>query len=63
MTQYVIIGNGVALNPAVLLGEIDQLQAKGVNTSGLFISDRAHLIMPYHTLLENLEDASEAVFL
>ncbi|MFC1956967.1 adenylosuccinate synthase [Chloroflexota bacterium] len=51
-----IIGNGVAINPAVLLGEIDQLQKKGVNTSGLFISDRAHLIMPYHTLLDGLEE-------
>jgi adenylosuccinate synthase len=51
-----IIGNGVAINPAVLLSEIDQLQEKGVDTSGLFISDRAHLIMPYHTLLDGLEE-------
>ncbi len=51
-----VIGNGVAINPAVLLGEIDQLQKKGVDTSGLFISDRAHLIMPYHTLLDGLEE-------
>ncbi len=53
-----IIGNGVAINPAVLLDEIDQLQGKGVDTSGLFISDRAHLIMPYHTLLDGLEEQS-----
>ncbi len=53
-----IIGNGVAINPAVLLDEIDQLQGKGVNTSGLFVSDRAHLIMPYHILLDGLEEAS-----
>jgi adenylosuccinate synthase len=39
-----------------LLGEIDQLQGKGVDTGGLFISDRAHLIMPYHTLLDGLEE-------
>jgi adenylosuccinate synthase len=51
-----IIGNGVAINPAVLLSEIDLLQEKGVNTSGLFISDRAHLIMPYHLLLDGLEE-------
>ena len=50
------IGNGVAINPAVLLSEIDLLQEKGVNTSGLFISDRAHLIMPYHLLLDGLEE-------
>ncbi len=53
-----IIGNGVAINPAVLLDEIDQLRGKGVNTSGLFVSDRAHLIMPYHILLDGLEEAS-----
>ena len=51
-----IIGNGVAINPAVLLSEIDQLHEKGVDTSDLFISDRAHLIMPYHTLLDGLEE-------
>ncbi len=51
-----IIGNGVAINPVVLLEEIDNLQKRGVNTSHLFISDRAHLIMPYHTLLDGLEE-------
>jgi adenylosuccinate synthase len=51
-----IIGNGVAINPAVLLGEIDELRNHGVDTSRLFISDRAHLIMPYHTLLDALEE-------
>jgi adenylosuccinate synthase len=51
-----IIGNGVAINPAVLLGEIDDLRNHGVDTSRLFISDRAHLIMPYHTLLDALEE-------
>jgi len=51
-----IIGNGVAINPAVLLKEIDDLHNHGVNTSRLFISARAHLIMPYHTLLDRLEE-------
>jgi adenylosuccinate synthase len=51
-----IVGNGVALNPAVLLGEIENLQKHGVDTGRLFISDRAHLIMPYHTLLDGLEE-------
>ncbi|HEY4711100.1 MAG TPA: adenylosuccinate synthase [Dehalococcoidia bacterium] len=51
-----IIGNGVAINPAVLLGEVDDLHNHGVDTSRLFISDRAHLIMPYHTLLDKLEE-------
>ena len=51
-----IIGNGVAINPVILLEEIDGLQKHGVDTSHLFISDRAHLIMPYHTLLDGLEE-------
>ena len=53
-----IIGNGVVINPAVLIGEIDMLNQGGVDTSRLFISDRAHLIMPYHILLDGLEDES-----
>jgi adenylosuccinate synthase len=51
-----IIGNGVVINPAVLLEEIDNLQRHGVDTSHFFISDRAHLIMPYHILLDKLEE-------
>lgn len=51
-----IIGNGVVVNPAVLLEEIDDLQKHGVDTSRLFISDRAHLIMPYHVLMDGLEE-------
>ena len=51
-----IIGNGVVINPAVLIDEMDQLSERGVDTTGLFISDRAHLIMPYHILLDGLEE-------
>ena len=51
-----IIGNNVAINPAVLLEEMDDLKNHGVDTSHLFISDRAHLIMPYHILLDGLEE-------
>ncbi len=51
-----IIGNGVVINPAVLIEEIEMLGKHGVSTSNLCISDRAHLIMPYHTLLDGLED-------
>ncbi len=53
-----IIGNGVVINPAALIDEIDQLNQRGVDTSRLFISDRAHLIMPYHVLLDGLEEES-----
>jgi adenylosuccinate synthase len=51
-----VIGNGVAINPPVLLEEMDDLQNHSVAISRLFISDRAHLIMPYHTLLDGLEE-------
>ena len=51
-----IIGNGVVINPAVLLGEMDELKKRGVDISRLYISDRAHLIMPYHILLDGLEE-------
>ncbi len=53
-----IIGNGVVINPAVLIDEIDLLNQRGVDTTRLFVSDRAHLIMPYHVLLDGLEEKS-----
>ncbi len=53
-----IVANGVVIDPAVLLEEIDELKKRGVEVDRLFISDRAHLIMPYHTLLDGLEEES-----
>ncbi|MCL0057573.1 adenylosuccinate synthase [Dehalococcoidales bacterium] len=53
-----IIGNGVVINPSVLIDEINQLNERGVDTTRLFISDRANLIMPYHILLDDLEEES-----
>jgi adenylosuccinate synthase len=51
-----IIGNGVVFNPAVLNAEVDGLNKRGIDTSNLLISDRAHLIMPYHIVIEGLEE-------
>ncbi|MGD0354202.1 MAG: adenylosuccinate synthase [Dehalococcoidia bacterium] len=51
-----IIGNGVVINPGVLLQELDELKARDVNVDNLHISDRAHLIMPWHILLDGLEE-------
>ena len=51
-----IIGNGVVVNPAVLIEEMEMLDEHGIATSNLYISDRANLIMPYHTLLDGLEE-------
>ncbi|MCZ6891234.1 MAG: adenylosuccinate synthase [Chloroflexi bacterium] len=53
-----IIGNGVVVDPDVLLEEIAGLQKRGVDTSRLYISDRAHLIMPYHVALDALEEGA-----
>ena len=52
-----VIGNGVVIDPAVLLKEIDELNAKNVNTDKLVISDRAQVIMPYHRYLDELQEA------
>src|SRR5688500_10185162 len=46
------IGNGVVIDPAVLTKEIDELRGRGIDVSGLRISANAHLIMPYHVLLD-----------
>ena len=51
-----IIGNGVVVNPGVLVEEMDHLNERHIDTSRLFISDRALLIMPYHIALEGLEE-------
>ncbi len=55
-----IIGNGVVISPSKLILEIDQLNKSGVSTSRLVISDRAHLVMPYHLLLDGLEEERRA---
>jgi len=48
-----VIGNGVVIDPKVLTDELDELRRRGVDTSGLRISANAHLIMPYHMLLDH----------
>jgi adenylosuccinate synthase len=53
-----VIGNGVVVNPRSLIAELEKLAEKAIDTSRLVISDRAHLIMPYHTLLDELEEKS-----
>lgn len=56
-----IIGPGVVVDPRVLLQELDTLEAKGAKVDHLFISDRAHIIMPYHVRIDELnEEASGA---
>lgn len=52
-----IIGNGVVVDPKVLLEEIDMLTEKGIDVSGLRIDMRAHVIMPYHIELDGLSES------
>jgi adenylosuccinate synthase len=48
-----VIGNGVVLDPFAFMKEVDALRATGVNVDGnLFVSNRAHVILPYHRLIE-----------
>ena len=55
-----IIGNGAVVDPAQLVKEIDALQARGVDTAGLVVSSRAHVVMPYHKATDaRLESAME----
>jgi adenylosuccinate synthase len=51
------IGNGVVIDPKVLLDEIEALKRRGIDVSGLHISANAHLIMPYHVLLDQAGEA------
>ncbi|SDS82570.1 Adenylosuccinate synthetase [Paenibacillaceae bacterium GAS479] len=51
-----VIGNGMVINPAALLDEIDYIHENGFSTENLKISDRAHVIMPYHLVLDGLEE-------
>jgi len=51
-----IIGNGVVVDPKVLLSEIDGMEEKGISTKNLMIDARAHVIMPYHIELDGLSE-------
>lgn len=49
-----VIGNGVVVDPQTLLEEIDNMKARGVDTSGIRLSNRAHVVMPWHKLIDEL---------
>ncbi|MCH8020704.1 adenylosuccinate synthase, partial [candidate division KSB1 bacterium] len=56
-----VIGNGVVIDPLALLEEIEFLKSKGISVDGrLWISHRAHLIMPYHKLLDQAKESKDA---
>ncbi len=52
-----LIGTGCVVNPTTLIKELETLEAAGVDTSNLYISERAQMIMPYHPMLDSLKEA------
>lgn len=55
-----VIGNGVVIDPTALLEEIDLLSKNNIDVDGrLFISHNAHLIMPYHKLLDTISESGD----
>ena len=54
-----VIGNGVVINPEVMFGELDNLEKEGIDTSKLKISNRAHIIMPYHILQDEYQEEAK----
>jgi Adenylosuccinate synthetase (EC 6.3.4.4) len=54
-----IIANGVVVNPKSFIKEIEQIESKGMKTDHVFISRRAHVIMPYHILLDKYREEEE----
>ena len=56
------IGNGVVLDPETLFTEIDELAAKGIDMAGrLYVSDRAHMVLPYHKLVDSQSAANREI--
>ncbi|HXG72355.1 MAG TPA: adenylosuccinate synthetase, partial [Gemmatimonadaceae bacterium] len=56
------IGNGVVLDVETLFAEIDELVADGIDVAGrLYVSDRAHLVLPYHKLVDGQSSASREI--
>lgn len=53
-----LVGTGCVVNPAVLIEELETLEAAGVSTVNLVISERAHMLMPYHRLLDGLQEST-----
>ncbi len=56
-----VIGNGVVIDPAALVGELKGIQARGIDPTGrFFISDRAHIVFPYHRLIDEYREKKPA---
>jgi len=54
--SHCVVGNGVAFDPMVMLQEMDNLASRGIDLSGIRISNRAQVVLPYHRLMDGLSD-------
>lgn len=57
-----ILGTGTVVDPPAFLEELQTLEQHGVSTHNMLISGRAHVVMPYHKLLDQLEDAARGAY-
>ncbi len=61
-TTMCVLGNGVVIDPESFLGELDGLAERGIDVSGrVLVSDRAHLVLPYHKLLDLAEEQRQNI--
>jgi adenylosuccinate synthase len=57
-----VVGNGVVLDPETFFHELDEVTAQGIDIAGrLFISERAHVVLPYHKLLDQASEKSQQI--
>jgi adenylosuccinate synthase len=57
-----VVGNGVVLDPETFFAELDQLAEQGIDVAGrLFVSERAHLVLPYHKLLDQASERQQQI--
>ncbi len=54
--KYCLLGNGMVIDPFSLIEEMEGLEERGLKLDRLFISSQAHLVLPYHQLIDNLEE-------
>ena len=57
-----VMGTGTVIDPPALLQELNSLAKQGVSDTNLLISDRAHVVMPYHKLLDRVEDVARGAY-
>lgn len=57
-----IMGTGTVIDPPAIIEEMDYLTSKGVTVAQLLLSDRAHVVMPYHKLLDDVEDTARGAY-